>query len=108
MKVVIEPVEIFVGEQLAVQQEILADYRSSTNDDAVALRRAVSDGNGTKVARMAHRIKGASKTVGAEELARVCDRLERASREFNWKSVETQMVAFEAEWRRLSAHLDAR
>jgi hypothetical protein len=50
---------------------------------------------------------GASRTVGAQPLARVCDRLERASREFNWKAVETQMAFFESEWRRLDAHLVA-
>jgi CheY-like chemotaxis protein/HPt (histidine-containing phosphotransfer) domain-containing protein len=94
-----------VGGHRAIEEQILLEHHSSTDADALALRRAVAAGDGTAVARMAHRIKGASVTVGAHELARVCDRVERASREFNWKSVEAQMVLFEAEWRRLDVHL---
>jgi HPt (histidine-containing phosphotransfer) domain-containing protein len=96
-----------IGGEAAMGQRILQDYRRLTDDDAVSLRQAIGSGDGATVARMAHRIKGASSSVGAHEMARVCDRLERAGHALNWKSVEMQMVRFEAEWGRLTSDLDA-
>ncbi|HEV7912351.1 MAG TPA: ATP-binding protein, partial [Albitalea sp.] len=69
---------MLVGADPALEQLILRDYRRSTDADAIALRRAVAAGDSGSVAQNAHRINGASKTVGAGELARVCDRVERA------------------------------
>ncbi len=90
-----------------VVEEILRDYRRSTEQDAAQLRLWVEQGNGEAIAAVAHRLHGAARAVGAASLASVCDQIERSSRSFNWLSVESQMVRFEAELSRLSEHLDS-
>ena len=59
------------------------------------------------VTRASHRIKGASATIGAVELAAVCERLERAGRAGEWKAVEPDMAAFRHELARLNSYCEA-
>jgi HPt (histidine-containing phosphotransfer) domain-containing protein len=59
------------------------------------------------VRRLAHRIKGASQTMGAQALAEVCDRIETAGRLPDWTHVSEQMSEFESELQRLNAYLDS-
>jgi HPt (histidine-containing phosphotransfer) domain-containing protein len=54
------------------------------------------------VVTASHRIKGASKMLGAVGLADVCERLERAGRSEDWQAVRTDMRAFEQELERLN------
>jgi CheY-like chemotaxis protein len=96
-----------VGEQPALQLEILGDYRRATDQDAAALRQAVAGADGAAVARMAHRLKGASRTVGAHALAAICGAIEGAGHALDWPTVDAAMPRFEAEWRRLKSNLDA-
>jgi CheY-like chemotaxis protein/HPt (histidine-containing phosphotransfer) domain-containing protein len=96
-----------IGAQPALERQILDDYRRVTADDAVALQRAAAGTDGAAVARVAHRIKGASNAVGALALASVCDGLERAGRERDWPAVMAAMAGFESEWRRLNVELEA-
>jgi HPt (histidine-containing phosphotransfer) domain-containing protein len=71
-------------------------------EDAAMLKRAVAGSNILEVTTASHRIKGASKMVGAMALAAVCERLERASRAGDWPVVRANMGAFEHELERLN------
>ncbi len=88
-------------------KEILADYQRSTQADAAQLRECVEQGQGEAIAAVAHRMRGAARSVGAAGLAGVCEQIERSSHSFNWKSVESQMTHFESELHRLNEHLDS-
>ena len=88
-------------------KEILADYQRSTEADAAQLRECVEQGQGEAIAAVAHRMRGAARSVGAAGLAGVCEQIERSSHSFNWKSVESQMTHFESELHRLNEHLDS-
>lgn len=55
---------------------ILDDYIEASRSDLVALRVAVADERPDDVRRQAHRIKGASRTVGARRVAMLAARLE--------------------------------
>jgi len=96
-----------LGEGSALVEKLLREYRESTARDAEELRQLVDHGDGTSIAQLAHRLRGAAQAVGAESLALVCDRIERASHAFNWKSVESQMGRFESELQRLNEYLDS-
>jgi len=90
------------GGDAAAEREILMDFRRVNADDAAMLKRAVAGSNILEVATMSHRIKGASKIIGATQLAAVCERLERASRADDWLTVRASMRAFEHELERLN------
>ncbi|XHS78590.1 ATP-binding protein [Burkholderiaceae bacterium UC74_6] len=96
-----------LGEGSALVEKLLREFRESTGRDADELRQLVDHGDSAAIAQLAHRLRGASQAVGAESLALVCDRIERASHAFNWKSVESQMGRFESELQRLNEYLDS-
>jgi signal transduction histidine kinase/CheY-like chemotaxis protein/HPt (histidine-containing phosphotransfer) domain-containing protein len=58
---------------------ILADYLESSGADLAGLRTALSGADAGDVRRHAHRINGASRTVGALEVASLAARLEEAA-----------------------------
>jgi signal transduction histidine kinase/CheY-like chemotaxis protein/HPt (histidine-containing phosphotransfer) domain-containing protein len=58
---------------------ILADFLDSSRSDVAALRAALEDTDAGEVRRHAHRIKGASRTVGASDLADLAAELEAAA-----------------------------
>ena len=66
------------------------------------LKRAIDGSNMVDVVTASHRIKGASKMIGAMGLAAVCERLERAGRTEDWQAVRANMGAFEHELERLN------
>jgi len=88
------------------ERDILLDFRRVNDGDALALRHAVSRGDHALVTQVAHRIRGASKMVGADRLAQACERIEAASRAFSRERVEAEMEAFQVEMQRLNSHLD--
>ncbi len=59
--------------------DILAHYVESSAPDLAALQAALADGSADDVRRQAHRIKGASGTVGAREVSALAGELESAA-----------------------------
>jgi CheY-like chemotaxis protein/HPt (histidine-containing phosphotransfer) domain-containing protein len=94
------------GDDAAAEREILADFRRVNDEDAAMLRLAVDGGDASKLVHASHRIKGASRTVGATALAAVCERLERAGAASDWKTINANMGAFQRELERLNSHCD--
>jgi CheY-like chemotaxis protein/anti-sigma regulatory factor (Ser/Thr protein kinase) len=97
----------FTGGDTAAEREILMDFRRASDDDAAMLRRAVDKSNIPEVTTASHRIKGASKMVGATALAAVCEQIERASRASDLHAVRSNMGAFQEELERLNHYCDA-
>jgi HPt (histidine-containing phosphotransfer) domain-containing protein len=94
------------GGDVAAEREILMDFRRVNEEDAGMLKRAVDQSNSLEVTTASHRIKGASKMIGALGLAAVCERLERASRADDWLEVRANMGAFEHELERLNHYCE--
>jgi len=95
------------GGDIAAEREILMDFRRANEDDAIMLKRAVDRSNIPEVTTASHRIKGASKMIGAVGLAAVCERLERASRADDLQAVRANMEAFQTELQRLNNYCEA-
>jgi len=95
------------GSDADAERDILLDFRRVNDSDATMLRHAVSSGDSPLVTRVSHRIKGASKMVGATGLATVCEVIEAASRAADWAAVERQMESFQLEMQELNEYLDA-
>ena len=67
------------GGDAELADAILADYVNSSGSDLAALRAALADGNADDVRRHAHRMKGASRTVGAHQVTTLAAELESSA-----------------------------
>jgi signal transduction histidine kinase/ActR/RegA family two-component response regulator/HPt (histidine-containing phosphotransfer) domain-containing protein len=93
------------GGDAAMERDILLDFRGTNDGDAAMLRDALDKRDIALATRASHRIKGASRTVGALSLADVCERIERAGRANDWGTMSASREAFERELERLNAWL---
>jgi two-component system, NarL family, sensor histidine kinase EvgS len=87
----------------ALAREILQRFRQDNDLDSVTLKRAMDLGDLPEITRTSHRINGASRTIGANSLATVCERLEQASRANDPEAVAANADAFAWELERLNA-----
>ena len=94
------------GGDAAAERDILLDFRRVNDEDVALLIQAVALNDVPKVTHASHRIKGASRMVGALELAGVSERIEQASRANHWPAIEASMAALQVEWTRLNSHID--
>jgi len=88
-----------------VERDIFIEFQRANEGDAARLRQAVADGDPAQVKRLAHLIKGACSMIGALRLANVCERIERASRDGDWKTIMDSMVEFQQELAELNRYL---
>jgi len=89
----------------AAVRAVLGQFLASSVEDAAALCAALKVGNRTGALRLAHRLKGGSRMVGAGRLAEYCERAERAVRESDSPLVLETADELEAEAGRLAAYL---
>jgi HPt (histidine-containing phosphotransfer) domain-containing protein len=75
------------GGDPAEVRALLADFLASTDDDLAQLERLRESGDLHGLTRQAHKIKGAARLVGAQELAAAAAQLESAGRGGDWASV---------------------
>ncbi|HET7487531.1 MAG TPA: ATP-binding protein [Acidimicrobiales bacterium] len=73
------PLDELAGGDAGLAAALLADFVATTDDDLGALAAAVDAGDRAGARRLAHRIKGAARIVGAEDLAQAAGRLEAAA-----------------------------
>jgi HPt (histidine-containing phosphotransfer) domain-containing protein len=88
------------------EREMLADFQRVNRDDGPRLRRAIEHRDTSEVVRLSHKIKGASRMIGAHELADVCERLERAGRSNDVSGITANTQTLDAAMRRLNRFFD--
>jgi signal transduction histidine kinase/FixJ family two-component response regulator len=98
--------EISAGDRDA-ERDILQRFKLYNSEDANLLINAVVKADLREVNHTSHRIKGASKTIGAMSLAAVCERLERASRANDLNTVTSNMEAFSEELDRVNTYVSS-
>lgn len=72
--------EIYSNGDIQIELDILKDFQSSNQEDVEALSDAVHTDNAERISWSAHRIKGASRMVGAMALGDVAEQLEKAGK----------------------------
>jgi PAS domain S-box-containing protein len=92
------------GDDPAARREILADFQQSCDADAAALHAAFASQNLAALLHAAHRLCGASKTIGATGLAAACTAIEHAGRA---PQATTASAAVAAAYHRISPALAA-
>ncbi len=78
---------VLTGDSASEARALLADYLATTDDDLAQLDAMRHAGDLHALTRQAHKIKGAAKLVGADELAYAAAALEVAGRGGDWVSV---------------------
>jgi CheY-like chemotaxis protein len=92
------------GGNAEMERELLAEFQRTNGTDAALLGVAVASRDVPALVAMSHRMKGASRTMGASALGAVCERLENAGRIEDWAAIEATMAEFQTEMQRLDAH----
>jgi signal transduction histidine kinase/CheY-like chemotaxis protein len=95
------------GGSASLQAELLVSFRRVNDRDAVDMRAAVAAQDFAVASKAAHRIKGASLTVGASSLAAASARVEAAAAAKDSAEVRAALGGFEQELLRLNEHLDS-
>jgi signal transduction histidine kinase/CHASE3 domain sensor protein/ActR/RegA family two-component response regulator/HPt (histidine-containing phosphotransfer) domain-containing protein len=108
-----QPIDIAMLDEICagdsqMQREFLTRFRACNDDDASMLLKAVADPDWAAVASISHRMKGASRTVGATPLAGACEAIELAARASDAHAVAAGMAPFDVELVRLNEYLRER
>ena len=91
----------------AIEGRMFAVFCSANDADMAALKHALSQRNGTGVARAAHRLLGASRIVGATTLAHAFAGIAQAERAGDWRALTDAADAVERELERVNAYVTA-
>jgi CheY-like chemotaxis protein/HPt (histidine-containing phosphotransfer) domain-containing protein len=89
------------------ERRLLTQFRRVNDQDAATFNHAVVAGDIPSVSKVAHRMLGATRVVGALPLALVCEQIEHASREGDWTAISASVEPFQREWTRLNTYLDS-
>lgn len=84
-----------------IARDIYAQFLTATENDANALRAAIAAGLGADICKAAHRVKGASRMIGAAAVADLAEKIELAGRRDDLAEITATMPAFDAEHERL-------
>ena len=102
-----QALEQFTGGSADERREILRDFLEANRSDAEALRAAIAQNDITSIVRWSHRVKGASRMIGAKLFADAAERIEQAARIGTMGAVQKCVAGFEREHARLVTYLTA-
>ena len=89
------------ADKIAILQDFMAQTRSDFSELAAVLKQQ----DFPACVWVAHRMKGASRMVGAHELAAVCETLEHAARQSNGQGADAAQAALDSALARLEVYL---
>ena len=95
------------GGDPVVQREVLLDFRHVNDADLGLLKSEVERFDREQVLLLAHRIKGAARTLGAQRVTACCERLEHATRAGDPRGFRAAFASLEEEVHLLNDHIDA-
>ncbi len=87
-------------------RELAGAFLESAPQCLADLERAVCSGNGRQVDVEAHGLKGISQSIGAEEMAAICQLLEDAANRGDFESASTEMARVGREWKQVRPVLE--
>jgi CheY-like chemotaxis protein len=97
--------EAITGGDAAVERGVLLDYREVNEADLALLQQELAGVDAGPALLRVHRMKGAARTVGAQQVAQACERLERALRTEGAPGARSAFAAVQAEAARLHGHI---
>jgi HPt (histidine-containing phosphotransfer) domain-containing protein len=95
------------GDDEADRRALLDDYLATTAVDLLELAAARAAGDFERVAREAHKIKGAARLVGAWPLAEAATEVEIAAKAGNWSELLPTVADVTTAFERLRMHVES-
>jgi CheY-like chemotaxis protein/HPt (histidine-containing phosphotransfer) domain-containing protein len=89
------------------EREILRDFRSAYIADVAQLERGIAQHDPLLVAHAAHRLKGASRMIGAMAFASICERIEVGGRANDWGAISAAQEGYLRDLGELNDVLDS-
>jgi|GEM_PF-6629147 len=86
-----------VGDDWTIIQSTLERFHVTNASDLHALDEALGADNASQIGKIAHRIKGATRAIGATKLAGYAEAIEKAGVGHDWETIHTTMPRFHAE-----------
>ena len=93
------------GGDTQLEQQIYAQFLEANQDDVALVKKAFEARDAAMLARAAHRIKGSSRTIGANALADVAARLETTAQAQDWPALSASETSLYREVKRLTDYL---
>ena len=90
-----------------MEQEILHEFRTANIADIALFELALAQHDPLLVAQAAHRIKGASRMIGAHAFAAICESVEKNGRARDWDAITTNRELFFGELGKLNEALNS-
>ncbi|WP_052877998.1 PAS domain-containing hybrid sensor histidine kinase/response regulator [Chromobacterium subtsugae] len=87
--------EVYSNGELSVELEILREFQTGNLEDVAELRAALQAEDADRVGFSAHRIKGASRMVGANEMGAAAEAVEKAGKAHDLEQARRAMALFE-------------
>ena len=84
-----------VGDDEAIIQNLLASYKETAQEYAQTLRATCASGDLPEAGRIAHKLKSASRSIGATTLGDLCADMETAAKGGKEETLKPLIVAFE-------------
>ena len=81
--------------------ELIDLYLEDTPHRVAAIREALAKTDGQSLERAAHCLKGSSASLGAGQVAVLCEELEQIARDFSFQAVEVVVTRLEHEFERV-------
>ncbi len=97
----------FTGGDETERREILLDFIDANRSDSDSLRGSIADSDIGAIVRWSHRVKGASRMIGATLFSEAAERLEQAARKGTMSAIQKCVPEFEREHTRLVNYIDA-
>ena len=94
------------GGDADLERSVLAEFARVNQEDVAAAEHAAAGRDATRVVETAHRIKGASRSVGAVAMGEVGAHLESAGRRGDWAAIEALLTDLRRQADRVSAHVE--
>jgi PAS domain S-box-containing protein len=94
------------GDDGSLIAEILGDYVQPALDIVAEIDAAYAAHSATSVGAAAHKLKSASRSIGANALADLCERLEAAGKADDWDAIEADYADLAPSMAEVKAHID--
>jgi CheY-like chemotaxis protein/HPt (histidine-containing phosphotransfer) domain-containing protein len=99
--------EVYSNGDVSMELEILREFQTGNQEDVAVLREALQSRDPDKIGFAAHRIKGASRMVGATDLGAAAEAVEKAGKDHNVELAHQAMQKFDEELARFDDWLTA-
>jgi two-component system sensor histidine kinase/response regulator len=96
------------GQDRALEQEVIQMYLESTRETLAMMRAALEAGDATLLRRLAHGLKGGSRTLGAAAVGELAEEIERRAENSDFASAYGALESVTAAFERVAATMEAR